>query len=178
LGLAPEFYPTNSFPGEIQGTVGYYGYTGKKYSGETDGDFYGPKYSEGDTIGVGITNNGDAYFTRNGLYLGVATTFKRNTNYFITIAFRSKQVKVACNYGNLPFKFQFAQVEKIVTFLNFQKSYEIQVSPEVQKELNTQALDDLFKKCSDSNRRVAIAALVTLQNAIHASKSGFNVNML
>jgi hypothetical protein len=58
-------------------SYGYHGDEGKKYSGTTGGigEAYGPPYSTGDVIGVGIDNTHHTiFFTKNGKHLGSAFT--------------------------------------------------------------------------------------------------------
>ncbi len=70
LGLAPEFYKDTSMPGTDGASFGYYGNNGKRYNASSEGNSYGPTFGTGDTIGLGVTNQGELYYTKNGSFLG------------------------------------------------------------------------------------------------------------
>lgn len=70
IGLADDKFPSESVPGCEVNSYGYHGDDGEKYTGNLEGIPYGPSFVTGDTVGIGLSNHGDIYFTKNGLFLG------------------------------------------------------------------------------------------------------------
>ena len=57
--------------GWYSGSYGYHGDDGKKFKGYVIDKIYGPLFTTGDTVGVGINNfNNTIFFTNNGIHLG------------------------------------------------------------------------------------------------------------
>lgn len=67
----------NSSPphfGTSPNSLYYEGSSGNLYFNCTAPVIYGPKYGSQDTVGVGVTNKGDVYFTLNGVLLPLVET--------------------------------------------------------------------------------------------------------
>ncbi len=60
--------------GETLETVAYDGAGGWLLFSRLEPLIYGPKYGTEDTVGVGITSNGNVYFTLNGVLLPLVET--------------------------------------------------------------------------------------------------------
>lgn len=65
--------PPLCFVGWERESFGYHGDDGHFFANSGSGTAYGPTYQEGDVVGCGLnTMTGDLFFTKNGVFLGVA----------------------------------------------------------------------------------------------------------
>ncbi|CAD7936674.1 unnamed protein product, partial [Amoebophrya sp. A25] len=78
VGISGRNFLLNRMPGTEPASFGYRGDEGKKFLCSTRGEPYGPPFARGDVVGCGINWLRDTlFFTRNGTYLGVATTLSQ-----------------------------------------------------------------------------------------------------
>ncbi|CAG8724268.1 4383_t:CDS:2, partial [Racocetra fulgida] len=63
-----EITVLNSGERWVHGTIGYHGDNGRLYHERGTGEFFGPCYNVGDTVGCGINFlNMEIFFTKNGI---------------------------------------------------------------------------------------------------------------
>eukprot|EP01080_Neovahlkampfia_damariscottae_P000580 gene580-8090_t len=103
IGLSRKGFPSNLIPGTDELSYGYRSDTGMKYHND-ESITYGPFFSEGDTIGCGIEDNG-IYYTKNGSFLGYTNYTKDEHELFPTISLSSRHSKVFTNFGQKKLKF-------------------------------------------------------------------------
>ncbi|KAI5842025.1 concanavalin A-like lectin/glucanase domain-containing protein, partial [Tricharina praecox] len=104
LGLCDK--PNVNFaqmPGWDSRTWGYHGDDGQKFTGAGYGDFYSELYGIGDTVGCGVDKQGNIFFTKNGVHLGVA--FTGIAGQLFPIVGLSLSGRVTANFGAKPFKY-------------------------------------------------------------------------
>ncbi|ELR23232.1 Dual specificity protein kinase [Acanthamoeba castellanii str. Neff] len=72
IGLSVFDYPLTHHPGWRRGSWGYHGDDGRKFGESGTGEPFGPSYTTGDVIGVGLHHQRkELFFTKNGFFLGV-----------------------------------------------------------------------------------------------------------
>ena len=81
-------YPLNEFAGYLSDSIAMHADDGKVYINGSP-IVYGGKYGSYDTVGCGITRNGDVYFTLNGCLLPLINTEYMGVVYPI-VSMRSK----------------------------------------------------------------------------------------
>jgi len=69
IGFGNSFTHVGNMPGWLNGSFGYHGDDGKKFSESGVGEDYAETFGTGDVVGCGI-DNGEIYFTKNGRNLG------------------------------------------------------------------------------------------------------------
>lgn len=79
------------------------------------GKDYGPSFSTGDTIGCCINYaNKTAFFTKNGVFLGVAfKNINLSESFYPCVGLRTPGEKVYVNFGQEPFVFDIAHYVKV-----------------------------------------------------------------
>jgi hypothetical protein len=113
VGIGLNKFPrTNAPPGWRRATYGYHGDDGRLYLEAGFGKVWGPTYTTGDVIGCGINFSvGQLFFTKNGEFLGNATTTKKlcyRDQYYAIAAMHSIGSAVAINFGTEDFVFDIA----------------------------------------------------------------------
>ncbi|RHZ84509.1 hypothetical protein Glove_80g44 [Diversispora epigaea] len=105
VGFGEPNVSINRLPGWDYKSFGYHGDDGMKFSSSGVGVSYGPLFTTGDTIGVGINFfNRTAFYTKNGIHIG--TAFENvEGNLYPMIGLRSRGEIVEANFGRRPFKF-------------------------------------------------------------------------
>ncbi|CAG8621324.1 15258_t:CDS:2 [Funneliformis mosseae] len=111
LGFCEPDIPLNSMPGWNCKSYGYHGDDGKSYY---TGEKYGPVFTTGDTIGVGINFlNNTIFFTKNGLHLGTAFTRVKSNNLYPMIGMGSSRESIQINFGQKKFMFDIYEYAKV-----------------------------------------------------------------
>ena len=101
---------TSSLKGWEEHSWGYYGQNGHKSSGPGTDKSYGPRFTTGDVIGCGVDfRDMSAFYTKNGVHLGVAFKKIKETDLYPFIGFKSPGEKIMANFGSKPFKFDIKQ---------------------------------------------------------------------
>ncbi|CAG8566010.1 9366_t:CDS:2 [Funneliformis mosseae] len=103
-------------PGWEPNTFGYHGDDGKKFrSSSITGHVYGPTFTTGDTIGCGINFfNQTAFYTKNGIWLGIAFDEVTPGDYYPMIGLRTRGECVEANFGERPFIFEIESYAKVI----------------------------------------------------------------
>ena len=71
IGFSSRKVNLNRLPGWEAESWAYHGDDGFSFASTANGKAYGPRFSSQDVIGCGLDfTNGDAFFTKNGVYLG------------------------------------------------------------------------------------------------------------
>lgn len=92
-----DTYPENEFAGYKNNSIAYHGDDGKCYiNGQAIG--YGTRYGSYDTVGCGITRNGDVYFTINGMLLPLVNVEMQGKIYPL-VSLRGKYTSVSLEFG-------------------------------------------------------------------------------
>lgn len=112
-------------PGWVQDSWGYHGDDGNSFACQTNGKPYspvpyGPTFSTNDIIGCAINfRNGTAFYTKNGISLGVAFKDVKGSALYPTVGMRTVGEHIRVNFGQRPFMFDidaFMREEKIKTY--------------------------------------------------------------
>lgn len=110
----PLRVPVDKLPGWFEGSVAFHGDDGKKYVGLPYGQLFGPKFTTGDTVGVGVNlARGEVFFTLNGAFIGVAHRLRRAAALHAAVGLYSFGELVEVNFGDRPFEFEF-QTDQLV----------------------------------------------------------------
>jgi hypothetical protein len=110
----PVRVPVDKLPGWFEGSVAFHGDDGKKYVGLPYGQLFGPKFTTGDTVGVGVNlARGEVFFTLNGAFIGVAHRLRRAGALHAAVGLYSFGELVEVNFGERPFEFEF-QTDQLV----------------------------------------------------------------
>lgn len=164
---------------EVRSSIGYHGDDGSKYCGQLEGSRYGPHYSTGDFIGLGLTSYGEVYYTKNGFYLGIITStcadfnaplgvaysVKRNSPYYVTIGMRGVGTKVKLNFGQTSFRFHFDLISLITP-----NSYSTMKNKQVQEAVrNSGGLELLINSLRDKDDKIILAAFSVIIAAVDQS---------
>ncbi|KAK6851081.1 Ran-binding protein 10 [Apiospora arundinis] len=92
-------------PGWETDSYGYHGDDGHVYAGHQSGKTYGPTFGAGDTVGCGVNfKNGTAFFTKNGVNLGVACRDVKGPIY-PAVGLKKPNEHIRVNFGHTPFNF-------------------------------------------------------------------------
>ncbi|PKC75200.1 SPRY-domain-containing protein [Rhizophagus irregularis] len=122
LGFCEPNIRLGTMPGWDYKSYGYHGDDGKKFASSGKGSIYGPTYTTGDTVGVGINFfNNTMFFTKNGIHLGTAFTHVESSTLYPVIGLRSLRLCVLVNFGQKQFMFdidQYIQVNQRSNFIN------------------------------------------------------------
>lgn len=110
--LQPLITPTTTtkdMPGWKQHTFGYHSDDGRCFCA-VDGIErrlnWAARYEPGDTVGCGIVwNTREVFFTRNGVFIGVASHNVDLDSYYPTIGIHAAKTRVKANFGADPFMF-------------------------------------------------------------------------
>lgn len=107
VGFSTAKASLERLPGWEPDSWAYHGDDGKTFCGEHNGRSYSQQFTAGDVIGCGINfNTGQAFFTKNGLDLGVAFREMKNMKPFPCIGIKKYSgANVSVNFGQRPFVF-------------------------------------------------------------------------
>ncbi|ORE22321.1 SPRY-domain-containing protein [Rhizopus microsporus] len=110
IGFCRKINSLDRLPGWEEHSWGYYGQNGHKSSGPGTDKSYGPRFTTGDVIGCGVDfRDMSAFYTKNGVHLGVAFKKIKETDLYPFIGFKSPGEKIMANFGSKPFKFDIKQ---------------------------------------------------------------------
>jgi hypothetical protein len=85
IGFSSSKASVERLPGWEQESWAYHGDDGKSFFGESQGQGrqYGPTFGVNDTVGCGVNfSSGCAFFTKNGVFLGMGCVYKGQTMAF------------------------------------------------------------------------------------------------
>ncbi|KAJ3130194.1 hypothetical protein HK098_005441 [Nowakowskiella sp. JEL0407] len=121
IGFGDKHVTLSKLPGWESNSWGYHGDDGKAFASETKGKPYGPQFSTKDVIGCGINfHTMTAFFTKNGLNLGIAFRNIKGTLY-PSIGLNTPDEEVEVNFGTREFVYDIDQHFREETY-NFWKS--------------------------------------------------------
>lgn len=107
---------THAFVGCDSFSYGYHGYDGQIYQQDTKGAQYGPTFTSGDVIGCGINYaNHSAFFTKNGVSLGVAFESIDTSSELLypCVGLSTAGEAITANFGQEPFAFDIVEYVKV-----------------------------------------------------------------
>eukprot|EP01122_Echinamoeba_exundans_P014863 TRINITY_DN6832_c0_g1_i1.p1 TRINITY_DN6832_c0_g1~~TRINITY_DN6832_c0_g1_i1.p1 ORF type:complete len:1146 (-),score=120.68 TRINITY_DN6832_c0_g1_i1:215-3652(-) len=108
IGVVREGYPFDRHPGWYATSYGYHGDDGRAFFSSGTGCPWGPRFTEGDTVGLGINfASGEVFFTKNGQFLGVAFTRCPQKSFYPAVGMTSYGEEIRANFGDSPFQFNF-----------------------------------------------------------------------
>lgn len=107
VGFSSQKANLDRLPGWETESWAYHGDDGKIFCGESTGKNYGPTFTKGDIIGCGINFwTGCAFFTRNGVDLGIAFRELKTVRPFPSVGMKKHPgAWVGANFGQKPFIF-------------------------------------------------------------------------
>ncbi|KAF2006491.1 SPRY-domain-containing protein [Amniculicola lignicola CBS 123094] len=107
VGFTGPKVPLNRIPGWEPESFAYHGDDGQMFNNNTQGKPFGPKFGTLDVVGCGINfRTGQAFFTRNGVMLGVAfKDLKTDRPYYPTVGMKKTGETLRANFGQDPFAF-------------------------------------------------------------------------
>ncbi len=107
VGFSSRKAALDRLPGWESESWAYHGDDGKIFFGESTGKNYGPTFTVHDIIGCGINFwTGCAFFTKNGVDLGVAFRELKNARPFPSVGMKKHSgAHAAVNFGQRPFIF-------------------------------------------------------------------------
>ncbi|GAB5590488.1 hypothetical protein Unana1_05388 [Umbelopsis nana] len=111
IGFCDADSTMDKLPGWDADSYGFHAYDGRCYHASTKGAAYGPTFSTGDVIGCGINfNSKTAFFTKNGVYLGVAfNNIKVDAPLYPCVGLRTPGEHIRVNFGSKAFQFDIVQ---------------------------------------------------------------------
>eukprot|EP01119_Soliformovum_irregulare_P010328 TRINITY_DN2538_c2_g1_i2.p1 TRINITY_DN2538_c2_g1~~TRINITY_DN2538_c2_g1_i2.p1 ORF type:complete len:2760 (-),score=753.14 TRINITY_DN2538_c2_g1_i2:11-8005(-) len=112
IGLYPVDQKLRGMPGWYNGSYGYHGDDGCKFSYrlEGKGEAYGPCFVKDDVIGCGWNSKeGTVFYTKNGRYLGTAF---RNVygRFYPAVGVNSRGAQINVNFGQSQFTFDLGKL--------------------------------------------------------------------
>ncbi|KZF24307.1 SPRY domain-containing protein [Xylona heveae TC161] len=106
VGFSGPNVSLNRLPGWEPESWAYHGDDGFSFSCTASGKAYGPKFSTSDVIGCGVNfRTGCAFFTKNGVYLGVAFRDLKGAKLFPSVGMKRPGEHLRVNFGQTPFVF-------------------------------------------------------------------------
>ncbi|KAK5171031.1 uncharacterized protein LTR77_004175 [Saxophila tyrrhenica] len=106
IGFSTRKVNLNRLPGWEADSWAYHGDDGYSFACTASGKAYGPRYSSTDTIGCGVNfRTGNAFFTKNGVYLGVAFSNIKTDNIYPSVGIKKPGEHLRVNFGRYPFVF-------------------------------------------------------------------------
>ncbi|TLS25126.1 hypothetical protein PpBr36_07538 [Pyricularia pennisetigena] len=112
IGMSTKPYPLFRLPGYHKHSIAYLSNGTRRYNQPFKGTNYGPKFVQGDVIGVGYRpRTGAIFFTRNGKRLEDVAQGLKTQNFFPSIGANGPCV-VHVNFGQAGFVFIEANVKK------------------------------------------------------------------
>lgn len=183
IGLSVRKFSTNKLPGWEKQSYGYHGDDGLKFTGTSFGDPYGPTFTTGDTIGCGVNLlDHSCFFTKNGIYLGVACK-NLPKGLYPTVGLQTSGETVVGNFGSEEFIFDFKgeletlHSETIHSILkrNFPTSY-MENMPTATQQLILSYL--VFHGYSESAKSFSFATKLPIQESDESISNRQNLRNL
>ncbi|KAK3701636.1 hypothetical protein LTR37_015387 [Vermiconidia calcicola] len=106
IGFSGRKVNLNRLPGWEAESWAYHGDDGYSFACTASGKAYGPRFSSQDTIGCGVNfRTGNAFFTKNGVYLGVAFSGIKAERLHPSVGMKKPNEHLRVNFGRSPFVF-------------------------------------------------------------------------
>lgn len=107
VGFSSRKASLERLPGWETESWAYHGDDGKIFCGESTGKNYGPTFTVNDIVGCGINfRTGCAFFTKNGVDLGIAFRELKNVRPFPSVGMKKHSgAWASANFGQRPFVF-------------------------------------------------------------------------
>ncbi|KAK4555802.1 hypothetical protein LTR86_007022 [Recurvomyces mirabilis] len=106
IGFSTKRASLNRLPGWEQESWAYHGDDGYCFACTASGKAYGPRFASNDVIGCGINfRTGEAFFTKNGVYLGVAFNNIKGDKLYPSVGMKKPNEHLRVNFGRTPFVF-------------------------------------------------------------------------
>ncbi|TKA70907.1 hypothetical protein B0A55_07483 [Friedmanniomyces simplex] len=108
IGFSTRKAALNRLPGWEAESWAYHGDDGFFFACSASGKAYGPRFSSNDVIGCGVNfRTNEAFFTRNGVYLGVAFNGIKSEKhqYYPSVGMKKPGEHLRINLGRTPFVF-------------------------------------------------------------------------
>lgn len=106
IGFSGRKVNLNRLPGWEADSWAYHGDDGFSFACTASGKAYGPRYSSQDVIGCGVNfRTGSAFFTKNGVYLGVAFSNIKTDKIYPSVGIKKPGEHLRVNFGRYPFVF-------------------------------------------------------------------------
>lgn len=106
IGFSTKKAGLNRLPGWEGESWAYHGDDGFSFACTASGKAYGPRYSSQDVIGCGVNfRTGHCFFTKNGVYLGVAFTSVNKSGLYPSVGMKKPGEHLRINFGRTPFVF-------------------------------------------------------------------------
>ncbi|EME46520.1 hypothetical protein DOTSEDRAFT_70504 [Dothistroma septosporum NZE10] len=106
VGFSGRKANLNRLPGWEGDSWAYHGDDGYVFSCSASGKAYGPRFGSQDVVGCGVNfRTGDAFFTKNGNYLGKAFSNIRNDRLYPSVGMKKPGEHLRINFGKTPFVF-------------------------------------------------------------------------
>ncbi|KAK4895336.1 hypothetical protein LTR27_006679 [Elasticomyces elasticus] len=128
VGFSTRKAALNRLPGWETESWAYHGDDGYCFAAQASGKAYGPRFSSNDVIGCGVNfRTGEAFFTRNGVYLGVAFSGIKSekAQYYPSVGMKKPGEHLRINLGRTPFVFDINHMmeqERQTTLANIAKA--------------------------------------------------------
>jgi hypothetical protein len=109
VGYTDLQYSMFAHPGWEPSSYAYHGDLGWAFHDTGSGTNFAPKFTTGDTVGVGLNFvTGEVFFTHNGRFVGVPYhALNVDIPWYPTIGLQSPGEKVKVNFGESPFLYDF-----------------------------------------------------------------------
>ncbi|KAK0344079.1 hypothetical protein LTR59_009833 [Friedmanniomyces endolithicus] len=108
IGFSTRKAALNRLPGWEAESWAYHGDDGLFFASSASGKAYGPRFASNDVIGCGVNfRTNEAFFTKNGVYLGVAFNGIRSEKhyYYPSVGMKKPGEHLRINLGRTPFVF-------------------------------------------------------------------------
>ncbi|CAK3752191.1 hypothetical protein DOTSEDRAFT_70504 [Lecanosticta acicola] len=106
IGFSSRKANLNRLPGWETESWAYHGDDGFVFACTASGKAYGPRFAAQDVIGCGVNfRTGNAFFTKNGNYLGVAFNQVKVHHLFPSVGMKKPGEHLRINFGKTPFVF-------------------------------------------------------------------------
>lgn len=106
IGFSGRKANLNRLPGWEGDSWAYHGDDGYVFSCSASGKAYGPRFASQDVVGCGVNfRTGDAFFTKNGNFLGRAFTDIKSDRLYPSVGMKKPGEHLRINFGKAPFVF-------------------------------------------------------------------------
>lgn len=144
IGFCTEKVSLSKLPGWEQESWGYHGDDGNIFCCQGTRKSYGPKFNTDDIIGCGVNfRNNTAFFTRNGVLLGVACRDINKGRLYPVVGMKKAGEHVRVNFGQQGFFFdidRYMKEEKAKTYEEINRHSITRLCPQLDETALIQAL--------------------------------------